>query len=81
MVFDANAYAEGICNSAAGSSIEVFVMSLDYVIGTMEGKAEDMSDSEHYEDDDRHAHAEQIDRWKMLRKEIVEREPDLSFAS
>lgn len=32
MIFDAEAYAEGICNSAAGSSIETFVGTLDALI-------------------------------------------------
>lgn len=35
MTFDAQAYAEGICNTAAGSSIELFVATIDDALRTL----------------------------------------------
>lgn len=62
MTFDADAYAEGICNSAAGSTIETLVDTIDETIAALEL----LDDT-----DDVHGH------WLELRDAIVEREKAL----
>lgn len=74
MHFDANAYAEGICNSAAGSTIEFLVDTIDSTVGWLDTHAEDIFIT----DDDDKAEREDLRRlsglWSELREAIVERE-------
>lgn len=58
MYFDTEAYAEGICNSAAGSSIESFVDTLDATIRVLKETGNNQMASE----------------WSELRNAIVSRE-------
>lgn len=64
MNFDAEAYAEGICNSAAGSSIEVLV---DHIDATVTALDDDSSF-------DQVTLAQLGEDWRALRDAIVERE-------
>ena len=79
MFFDAHAYAEGICSKAAGSTIEVLVDELDFLIdnilddaityrrydsdGDLSTEQEDLDTAERYEIT--------CDNLKVLRREIV----------
>jgi hypothetical protein len=75
MIFDAEAYAEGICNSAAGSSIEVLVDHIDSTISMLTTHAEDMDAPDGQEERDERAELERLaDQWGELRAAIVELE-------
>lgn len=69
MIFDSEAYAEGICNSAAGSSIEMLVDTIDATIAAIEG----LDNMLKPDDDDLNRLAA---RWEELRAAIVQREKD-----
>lgn len=65
--FDAEAYAEGVCEHAAGSSIEVLVDTIDATIATLA----------HAQAPGLRPNAERdalIARWQELRDAIVEHE-------
>jgi hypothetical protein len=86
MIFDAEAYAEGICNSAAGSTIEVFVDTLNEIID--QGNGGIIDDAIQYrrsDDDDEDAENDNAlveeyqrvnERLIELRDAIVQREKD-----
>jgi hypothetical protein len=87
MMFDAKAYAEGICNSAAGSTIEVLVDTIDATLGDLDQAMElhagaivgngkyDEADREHQDViDDIQARKE---HWQELRDAISENEGGL----
>ena len=82
MIFDAEAYAEGICNSAAGSSIETFVDTLDIIIDDMIDDAiqyrRSDDDDEDAENDNAQAdsYRDVEDKLRELRDAIVQREKD-----
>lgn len=67
MIFDAEAYAEGICEHAAGSSIEVLVDTIDATITTL-GYAQAPGLRPNADRD------ALIERWNELRNAIVEHE-------
>ena len=86
MIWDAEAYAEGICNSAAGSSIEGFVMYLDLIIEDIIDDAveyrradpDDDQDSKDAINDNEQAESYREVETKLLelRNAIVQREKD-----
>ena len=69
MYWDAEAYAEGICNSAAGSSIETLVDTINETLSVI--KAAKPEDSE-----ERVALENLAGNWKELREAIIEREQE-----
>jgi hypothetical protein len=82
--FAADAYAQGICNTAAGSEIEVLVDTINATLGdldlAMEFFAGQVVGNGKYDRDDEE-HEEAIsyiqarkDKWEELRDEIVELE-------
>lgn len=74
MTFDANAYADGICQAAAGSTIEVLVMELRATSSMLHARAEDMIPVDD-EDRDEKAEFERLgDLWDELADAIIERE-------
>jgi len=74
MIFDSEAYAEGICEHAAGSTIEVLVMDIDATVSVLRTHAEDMSPSDEDEVEEKDLMLRLADDWQSLRDEIVQRE-------
>lgn len=82
MMFDAEAYAEGISAHAAGSTIEVLVDKLDATISFLRERAETMDVMSEDDQDECDTLVELADDWSSLRRELVEHEEnsELSFA-
>lgn len=69
MTFASDAYAEGICNTAAGSEIEVFVDTIDDTLIQLNGiEAQDADDQDVLDT--------LVGRWTELREQIVTIESD-----
>lgn len=84
MIFDADAYAEGICDANAGSAIEVFVDVIDLLIDeggvfddAIQYRRSDDGDEDAELDNERaDAYRRAWDQFIELRKAIVQREED-----
>jgi len=76
MIFDAEAYAEGICEHAAGSTIEVFVDTIDQTIGVLDTYIEDMIVVDEDDQDLLDQMKVLTQHWSELREEIVRREEE-----
>ena len=74
MIFDAEAYAEGICDCAAGSSIEVLVDTIDATVSALNTHAEDIEFPDEEDAIERDELRRLAERWQELRNEIVRRE-------
>lgn len=72
MTFASDAYAEGICNTAAGSEIEVFVDTVDETLSLLNQLAASVEHSK----EDADAIQTIYMRWHDLREEIVSIEED-----
>jgi len=70
MKFAADAYARGICETAAGSEIEVLVDTIDGTVGCLGELLKKLGKNEEARDYTFNL----MDRWSELRREIVERE-------
>jgi len=76
MYFDAEAYAEGICDCAAGSTIEVFVDTIDQTVGVLDTYIEDMVVVDEDDQDLLDQMKVLTQHWSELREEIVRREEE-----
>lgn len=79
MNFDADAYAEGICNSAAGSSIEMLVDTIDATISKFDTYQAMLTPLR--QNDEALEVVRLAEHWTELRVAIVEREREYGDAS
>jgi hypothetical protein len=74
MYFDAEAYASGICEHAAGSTIEVLVMTIDSTVQWLDTHAEDMIAVDEEDKEEKDELRRLSEQWSKLREAIVRRE-------